>query len=165
MSAAPHEQPIRRICWSSGQIGYLHVFALALVFRLAYLTQAWMTNPLIDVPIIDARAYFIWAQQVLDGQFLWPELQIYTPVYPYFLALCFGIVGNNLEMVFVLFGILGALNAVTIGKIAESVWDRPTGVIAGMIAALFWPLVLFEATLHAETLTVWSLCCGILFFL
>ncbi len=149
----------------AGGPGYLHVFAVALLFRLAYLAQAWNGNALLDVPLVDARTYFEWAQRIMSGQLLWAEVPIYTPTYPIFLATCLGLLGGSIKLAFICFHLLGAINALLIGKIAEKIWNRRTGLIAGFIAALYWPLIIFEATFHAESLAIWTLCAGFLCFL
>jgi len=144
------------------RFSYLHVFLLGLVVRLVYLVQAWKNNELIGCPIVDAQVYVNWARSILDGHLLWYEPSNYTPMYPIYLAFWFFLLGNATKAIFAVFLVFGAAQAVVIGKTAELVWDRRTGLVAALLAATYWPFVIFEATFYAESLAVLTLSIGLL---
>ena len=159
--------PEKRL-WRTGalfprQLSYVHVFLVGLVLRLLYLWQASRNNEILDYPIVDASVYVGWAQSILSGHVLWSEPINYTPMYPFYLAFWFFFFGNATRFVFLLFHVLGAIQAVMLGKAAEAVWDRKTGLLAGFIAALYWPFVIIEASFFCESFALWTLSLGLFF--
>lgn len=145
-----------------GRIGYLHVFLLGLAVRIVYLFQAWANNELIDFPIVDAEVYTNWANSILAGNFLWYEPSNYTPMYPFYLAFWLFLLRNTTMVVLFTFLLIGALQAVVIGRTAELLWDRRTGIVAALLAALYWPFIVIEATFYAENCALWTLSLGLL---
>ncbi len=139
------------------RISYLHIFLFALVLRAAYFLQASHCNELFDYPIADAHVYVSWAQQIAAGNMVWWEPSNYTPMYPLYLAAWFFLFGPRPEIIFLAFHVLGALQAVAIGKMAEIVWSRRIGLVSAFLAASYWPFILFEATFYAENFAVLTL--------
>ncbi|MEI6971072.1 MAG: tetratricopeptide repeat protein [bacterium] len=144
------------------RLNYLHVLMLGLIIRCVYLVQAWSRNEILDFPIVDAEVYVRWAQSILSGNLLWHEPSNYTPMYPLYLAVWLFIFGKATAAIFAGFLLLGAAQAVVIGKTAELVWDRRTGLLAALLAGTYWPFVVIEATFHAENLALWTLSLGLL---
>jgi len=142
------------------RLTFVHVFLLGLVLRLAYLVQASCSNEILDFPIVDARVYVNWAQNILAGHLLWYEPINYTPMYPFYLAGCF-LLCSKVLVIFVFFHLLGSLQAVMIGKIAGLLWNRRTGLVAALLAATYWPFIVHEATFYAENLALWTLAAGL----
>ncbi len=142
--------------------GYAWVFLGAVVLRAVYLWQAWRGNDLIACPLVDARVYVNWAKDILAGNWLWYDAKTYTPGVPLWLAGWFAVFGERAWLHFAGFHLLGAVQAVLIGKTAEAFWDRRAGLVAGWLAALYWPLVVFEATYYAEPLAMLNLSIALL---
>jgi len=142
---------------------YLYIFLLGILVRAIYLRQAWTSNPLIDYPQADANSYVTWARRILDGVIL-DDFVSYTPVYPLYLAPFFAILRSP-DRIFLAFHLIGALNAVVVGKLAETVFSRKAGVVAALIAATYWPFILHEATFYAENFTVPVLTLAVLILL
>ncbi len=145
------------------RLSYWHVFFAGIALRLTYLWQASHRNEILDYPIVDASVYVAWAQDILSGHILWSEPVNYTPMYPFYLAFWLFLFGNASCFIFMLFHILGAIQAVALGRVAELAWDRKTGLVAGFIAALYWPFIIMEASFFCENLALWTLAVGLLF--
>ena len=65
----------------------LLVIVIGVILRLYYLDQ-FSYSPLFDNIIgPDSSEYFDWARRILHGQYLYDEVDIHAPGYPYFLAL------------------------------------------------------------------------------
>jgi tetratricopeptide (TPR) repeat protein len=142
---------------------YHAIFLFALVVRLIYLYQASLNNPLLDYPQMDANEYVTWARKILRGEFL-HDWVTYTPMYPLYLAPFLAVL-KNAYAIFAAFHVIGALQAVVVGKIAEEVFSRKIGIVAALLAATYWPFVLYEATFHAENLTLIAISASLLFLL
>jgi len=152
-SASPDSRSIRS--WVTS--GYVWLFAGALVLRWLYLAEAASRNELLTYPVVDAQVYVRWAHDILAGHWLWYEAKTYTPGIPLWLAGWFALLGEKPLLHFAIFHLLGALQAVVIGKTAEIFWGRCAGLATGWIAALYWPLILFEATYYAEPFAILNL--------
>lgn len=137
--------------------GYLWIFLAALALRWVYLWQALRSNELLTYPVVDARVYVDWAHDILAGKWLWYESKTYTPGMPAWLAGWFAILGERPWLHFAGFHLLGAVQAVLLGKTAEVFWNRFVGQVTGWLAALYWPLIIFEASYYAEPLAIFSL--------
>lgn len=144
------------------RFSYLHIFLFGLAIRLVYLAQAWNRNEILGFPIVDAEVYTNWAHSILAGNLLWHVPSNYTPMYPYYLAFWFFLFGNATKTIFCAFLLLGAAQAVVIGRTAELLWNRTTGLVAALLAAVYWPFVVIEASFYAENLALWTLSLGLL---
>ena len=63
----------------------LFLFIFALAFRMIYVIQS-TENPIFGVPVVDAYVYAQWAKKMVDGIWLWDQVDNYLPIYPAFLA-------------------------------------------------------------------------------
>ena len=121
-------------------------------------------NPLFGVPVVDAHLYSQWAGRMVDGTWLWDQVENYLPVYPAFLAVQQIVFGVSPFVNKILQGLMGALTAVMMAQVAARAWNRQVGLIAGYLIATYWMLVIFGAEKFAETfgiffqsLTIWLL--------
>lgn len=128
---------------------------------MAYLAGAVAHNELIAYPIVDARSYVDWADEILNGQFPWLEPRYYTPIIPLWIAFWSLIADGTPLFHFACFHVIGAAQAIILGKTAELLWGRRSGLAAAALAACYWPLIIFEATYYAEAFAIWNLSLGL----
>jgi tetratricopeptide (TPR) repeat protein len=124
------------------------IFALALVVRLVYLMES-SNNPTFDTPITDSSSYLSLAHSlVYGGESLDPLF--WQPVfYPLFLA-GIQLVTNEVIWTAKVFQILlGACTCVLTYLLGRRICDLRTGTVAGIITALYGPLIFYEAELLA----------------
>jgi 4-amino-4-deoxy-L-arabinose transferase-like glycosyltransferase len=76
------------------------------------------------------------------------------PGYPLFLAAVYALAGHSYAVVKVLQSLIGALTCVLVVMIGERLFSKRTGVIAGVIAAVYPFLVLYSGFLLSEILFV-----------
>lgn len=114
----------------------LFICTAALIARVLILVEAWRGNPLVLVPIEDARVYWDWAAMIASGQLLYTTPFQSAPLYPYLLGLI-RYLGGNLLSVYSIQIILHLATTVLIGKIAA----RRFGFKAGLMAALLFVLL------------------------
>ncbi|MEA3209819.1 MAG: hypothetical protein QOE70_2876 [Chthoniobacter sp.] len=138
--------------------GYVWIFVFGLGLRFLYLAEAFRRNELIAYPLVDAHVYVDWARDILAGKWLWFDAMHYTPGFPVWLAGWIALLGWRPGAHFAVFHLLGAAQAVLLGKTAERLWGRRTpGLATGWLGATYWPLIVFEATYYAEAFAILNL--------
>ncbi len=127
------------------------VFLLALAVRLPYLI-AFARTPFLEHPLLDPRLYDLWAQQIAAGKWLGEEVFYANPLYPYYLGALYATIGRHLASVLVLQHLLGSVAAGLLAVVGARLFDRRTGIVAGLGAALYAPFVFHEGSLMIESL-------------
>jgi 4-amino-4-deoxy-L-arabinose transferase-like glycosyltransferase len=129
------------------------LFAVALAFRVLLLAQIART-PFFEVGNIDSVGYQQWATRIAEGAW-WPTGTFYqSPLYAYFLATLYSIVGVGSWSPRVVQVVLGSLSPVLAYAIGTRLFTRRVGWIAGVVVALYGPVVLEEITFSKTTLLV-----------
>ncbi|MFA5143528.1 MAG: glycosyltransferase family 39 protein [Candidatus Omnitrophota bacterium] len=132
---------------------YLIIFFLAFVIRLIYLNQLTQ-SPLFGFFIADEFEYDRWAKEILSGRLLWSGVPYHGPLYPYLLAFLYKIFGGG-YYIGRLFGVVvSSLACVLIAHISRKSCGRVAGIIAGLAAAFYWPLIYWSCELVTETLAI-----------
>jgi 4-amino-4-deoxy-L-arabinose transferase-like glycosyltransferase len=124
----------------------LIVFALALAVRLVYLGE-FAKNPTFHVPIIDSASYdqharLLVAKGIFYERFFWQGF-----LYPFFLAAVYFFTGGSILSARLIQILLGSLLCALVCRLGAKLFDRRTGAVAGAIAALYGPLVFYDAEL------------------
>ncbi len=135
------------------------VLGVALVVRLVYFFINWRTNPAFDFLIMDSLHIDEWARAIAAGH---PGDAVYFrgPLVPYLFALVHKM-GGGIAGVVLLNHVAGTLTCGLVWLLAREYFGRAVALTAGLLAALYWPLVYFEGEVLIEpvfiTLTVLSL--------
>ncbi|MBI4720402.1 MAG: glycosyltransferase family 39 protein [Chitinivibrionia bacterium] len=132
----------------------LAVAGLALAVRIAFFFLNKHNNPLFHFPIMDGLYHDEWAKKVLAGDFWGSEVFFRAPLYPYLLALAYKVNGSSIAVTVFMQHIMGTLSAALVFLLARFYFRRSAALIAGLLAALYWPLIYFEGQLLMETLVV-----------
>ena len=136
----------------------LGIFLLAFGVRLIYLFEQSVHNPLFDYPVVDAVIYSSWADEIVRGQWWWPELRNYLPVYPWFLAICkWFFYGDLAWSVKVIQSLLGAAAAGMLAVVTRQLFGRVAGVAAGLLLACNWLFIVYDGERYAESLCLFGL--------
>ncbi|MGQ9463900.1 MAG: ArnT family glycosyltransferase [Candidatus Fervidibacter sp.] len=132
----------------------LSVFVLALILRLAFLSTkplAWShqlqagDEPLyhgLAVSLVHGLGYS------LDGQ---PTAR-YGPGYPFFLSVIYRFAGIKPPAARIANALAGSLLCVLLAIFTASLWGAKAGVIAGILAALYYPFIQLPLYLITENL-------------
>lgn len=129
----------------------LVVFALAFFVRLVCLIQV-SESPILSVLVGDASGYDTWARHIAAGHWLGERVFYQAPLYPYFLATIYSVVGHDLfaaRMVQIVLGSVGCLFLAWAGRI---LFRRSTGLIAGVLLALYPPAIFFDLIIQKGSL-------------
>ncbi len=126
---------------------YFILFLLSLAIRLVYLWEI-SGSPFFDHAVVDEYIYDHMAKAIVRGL---PEQNgvFRPPLYPMFLALWYAIIGPDVGMMRVIQMFIGAATTVMLYHFTKSAVDRRTALVAGLLHALYWPAVLFQAELLA----------------
>jgi 4-amino-4-deoxy-L-arabinose transferase-like glycosyltransferase len=130
------------------------VFGVALLLRLVFFVLDRRNNPLFDYPIMDAKYHLEWARKIIAGDFLGDEVFFRAPLYPYLLALLYKIGGAKIGFVILCQHVMGSASAVLVYALSRRYFAAGAALAAGLLTALYWPLVYFEGDLLFETLFV-----------
>lgn len=131
------------------------IFALALAVRVTYN----LTVARDYVPRHDAAAYVNLAQHVLQ----WGCYCLFTPtqpttyrppVFPLFLALVSQVSGPDPLHARLALSVVGAITCVLVSLIARDLFGPRVGVLAGLMAATYPQLFIYDAWLYSESLAI-----------
>lgn len=142
------------------------VLAVAVFSRLVYLFS-YLKSPLLGNFHADFAYYLNWAREIASGDWVRGEVFEQGPLYPYLLGLFLSLIGEELVFVLLLQCLLGAFGCVLVYRCGLILFDRPTAVIAGFLAALYGPLIFYDCMIMksflSPLLTVGALYCGLRF--
>jgi len=124
----------------------LVVFALALVVRLVYLGEI-AKSPTFHVPIIDSASYDQHARLLVEKGIFYQRFFWQGFLYPFFLAVVYFLTGGSILWARLIQILLGSFLCVLVCRLGARLFDRRTGAAAGAIAALYGPLVFYDAEL------------------
>lgn len=119
--------------------------AFAFLVRLVYVYQI-ADIPYFDVPLVDGANYVRLAETIAGGDLL-AGRQVFwqPPLYPYFLALLLKIFGARMAAVYIVQAAIGSLSCLLTYLIGRRVFGERAGLLAGIVVALYGPLVHFDA--------------------
>ena len=129
------------------------VLVVGLFVRITYLLLD-RGDPFFEPVLLDAQYYHQWAQRILAGDLMGSGVFYGLPLYPYFLALCLGLLGGSVIAVKVVQILLGLVTIFFTYRIGERLADATTGLLAAALAALYGPLFFHEAMLIPEAIGV-----------
>jgi tetratricopeptide (TPR) repeat protein len=141
----------------------LGIFILALCVRVIYIADS-SDNPTFMTPIVDSQTYDGLARDLASGQPMSSDLFWQPVFYPWFLALIYWLGQGSILLAKIVQAVLGGATALLTFRIGENVFGRGVGILAGVIVAVYMPLVFFELELLAAgwaafwmVAMVWSL--------
>ena len=125
---------------------FIIIFFVALVARLFYLEQIKDTF-LFNCPIVDSGTFEHIGWQIASGALGNGEDAAFNkiPLYYNFIATCYRLIGRNLYFVRLVQSVIGAFNCGLLFLLGALIFRRRVGIIAGIVASLYWPLIAFEA--------------------
>jgi tetratricopeptide (TPR) repeat protein/4-amino-4-deoxy-L-arabinose transferase-like glycosyltransferase len=120
---------------------------LALGLRLAYLWGQARNNPLFELVRGDAYDHHAWAQAIAFGSGMEAEPYYRAPLYYHLLSGLYLLVGPSVVWARIAGAFLGSLTAYAIARLGAGLWGYRAGLAAGLLAAIYWPAIYFDAEL------------------
>jgi len=122
----------------------LVIFSVAFLARLIYIfvferTLLW------DAMLVDAEFYDNWGKRIASGDWIGKRIFYDPPLYAYFLGIVYKIFGHDYFTLRIIQALIGSAHCVIIFFIATLIFDRRAGAVAGIIAAIYKPLVFYDA--------------------
>lgn len=131
----------------------LVIFAVALLVRVAYLID-FSGSPVANYFILDPQFYSQAAIDIINGTLSIHQATFKAPLYPYFLALIYSVTGVAPFAARLIQSVMGSLTCVMVFFLAQRFYSRGIALTAGLIAALYGPLILFDNEILIPTLIV-----------
>jgi 4-amino-4-deoxy-L-arabinose transferase-like glycosyltransferase len=130
------------------RLGYLFCFALSV--RLIYLVQI-KDSMFFDVLLGDGQAYDAWATAI--GQDFWGKRAFFqAPLYPYFLAGIYAVLGRGPLSVRVVQMLLGSAACVLLALAARGFFSKRVGFWSGVVLAVYGPALFFDGIVQKASL-------------
>jgi len=132
---------------------FIAIFLLALLVRVLYLEQIKNTF-LFYHPIVDSGAFETIGSNIASGRVDDGAVSGRIPLYRNFIAIIYKAVGQNPYFTRFIQSVLGALSCGFLFLLACYIFKRSVGIIAGVIASFYWPLIAFESKFLPVTLAI-----------
>jgi 4-amino-4-deoxy-L-arabinose transferase-like glycosyltransferase len=130
------------------------ILALALVLRLVYLDQV-RAHPLFRTVMGDPAVYFAQARDILQGKLVPDHAYFHSsPLYPFFLALVDRLGGRGFHAIRVWQTCAGTLSVALVFILGRLAAGTKAGLVAAALAAVYVPLIFFEAEVLEITLVM-----------
>ena len=130
------------------------ILFLGLLLRLAYLLEYRARSVFYGQLMLDAQVYEEWARRIAAGQWLGGGVFYHAPLYPYFLALLFKVLGIRYLPIYLLQMLLGLavlFLAYRIGRRCAGAW---IGLAAAGLLVFYAPLPFFETKVMSTSLAL-----------
>ncbi|MFQ5455960.1 MAG: tetratricopeptide repeat protein [Nitrospirota bacterium] len=134
----------------------ISLFFLSFAVRLLYIYSTGL-NPLITSLLIDALSYDRWARKIAGGDWLGSEVFYQDSLYPYLIAVIYKISGYSITVVKIFQAALSSFTCIIIYRISKQVFNRHTGVIAGILFAFYSPLIFYDGMLLKSSVEIFSI--------
>jgi len=146
-----HEPAARPI----GRRWLLAIVLAALAYRVVCFAVVG-GHPLFRQPVVDAGHHHAWARRIAAGDLLGHNQDdvFKPPLYAYFLAGLYAVAGPSVAAAQWAQHLLGAASCVFVALLGARLLGRTTGIVAGLLAALYAPSVFFECQLLTPALGI-----------
>ncbi|MCD6386505.1 glycosyltransferase family 39 protein [Candidatus Sumerlaeota bacterium] len=137
------------------------IFSIALLIRIIHIISVKYNYPFYDITLrgLDQNTYYEWAMNIKNGDWLSKGIPVfyYGPLYAYFLAIVFTIVGIHFWVVYVVQALIDTLSAVVIALIGECLFGKTAGLLSGLTAAVCASFIFYSGLLLMESLILFLL--------
>jgi 4-amino-4-deoxy-L-arabinose transferase-like glycosyltransferase len=140
------------------------VLGAAFVLRLVFFYLNYRNNPVFLNPIMDALYHHEWAEKILDGTAGTDDVYFRGPLYPWLLAFLYKISGTSIAFAVFAQHLIGTATAGLVYLLSREYFNPRVSLLAGLIAALYWPFVYFEGDLLIVSTLLFLNTLGLLLF-
>jgi len=136
-----------------------HLVFLAGILFLALLLRAVALKDLsgsiyFNVLLEDERAYYEWAKKIADGSFASKTVYALSPLFAYLSAGVYRLFAPDVFYIRILNIVFGVWTCGMVYLLGSAIADRRTGLLAGLIAALYKPFIFYSIVPLNATLAV-----------
>lgn len=101
-------------------------------------------SPFFAVPMIDEEAYVEWADEIAAGEVLGKDVFYQDPLYPYFLAVIFKLLGHGFLAVRIIQVLMGTASVYLVYWTGRRLAGESLGLLAAFMLSLYGGLYFFE---------------------
>jgi len=145
--------------------GAFAIFILAFALRIIHIASIYKTSPFFDILPGDLGAYDRWAKLIVEEGWLGKDIFYQDPLYPYFLAFFYKVIGRDFFWIYMVQAFMGAASSLLLVVLGTKVFNRTTGIFAGLLYGLYGPAIYFDGLLLKVTLSAFLLILAIYLFL
>jgi tetratricopeptide (TPR) repeat protein len=127
------------------------LFLFAFALKIIYVIQSAGSLSL-RVPILDAQYYDDLAKSIAAGQFTQKEAFFMGPLYPYFVALVYGVFGRNLMLLRAIQICGGSVTVVLTYLVGAKIFRPSVALLGALMLALYGAGTFYEGQLLMEWL-------------
>ncbi|HKA13480.1 MAG TPA: glycosyltransferase family 39 protein [Myxococcota bacterium] len=138
----------------SGRWAAAGILLAAAALRIVHLREIAAHDPFFDLHDVDSALYDAWARRILAGRAPDDGVLFLGPLYAYFLALVYAIVGATPAAVKAVQCALGVASVALVGLLARDCFDRRAALVAAAIAAGYEMLIFYGGTLLVANVEV-----------
>lgn len=124
------------------------IFLLAVCIRGLYLYDS-SDNPTFGLPVVDSRTYDSIARDVTERGLFTQDLFWQAPFYPLFLSAVYLVTGGSILAAKIFQMFLAGVTCVLVYFLGVRIFNRRIGLFAGILAAMYMPLVFYDGELLA----------------
>ena len=129
------------------------VFVLAFVLRLLHVAAIYKSSPFFDILPGDLGGYDRWAKRIVEHGWLGKDVFYQDPLYPYFLAFFYKFIGRDFLWIYIVQAFLGACISMLLVLLGNKIFNRASGIFAGLLYGLYGPAIYFDGLLLKVTLS------------
>lgn len=130
---------------------------IAIVFRVVYFYQFKNNSPIYSLLIHDSALFNELAHRVLTNGLVGEHAFYISPLYIYFLAFVYKVLGDSFNTVRVVQFAMGVGTSLFTYYIARQLFNRTVGLVAGIVAAAYAPFLFFESNLLGTSVVTFFL--------
>lgn len=123
------------------------IFVAALGVRALHWWGQMRHNPFFHAPVMDEKMHHEWAQLIATGEGLGDKPFFRSPLYYYVVAGVYALFGPSLTVARFVGIVIGAASCYLVARIGTLLGGLRVGLLAGMLAAFYWPLIHFDEQL------------------
>ena len=135
----------------------LLIALIAVIFRIVYFFHLKLSSPVYSLYIHDSALFNQLAQDIAHNGIIGKHAFYISPLYVYFLALIYKIFGDSFNIVRLIQFILGVGTALLTYGLGTRFFNKKTGTIAGMSAAVYAPFYFYEGNVLGTSLVTFLL--------
>jgi len=143
----------------------LAIFSLAFGLRVLHVAAIYKNSPFFDILPGDLNNYDRWARQIVAQGWLGKEIFYQDPLYPYFLALFYKVIGRDFFWLYTTQAFLGGLTSLLLVVLGNRLFGRSVGIFAGLLYGLYGPAIYFDGLVLKVTLSTFLFTLAIYLFL
>ena len=117
--------------------------------------------PISRTPQLDSSAYVGWAGALVSNGSFWPVYPEHAPGYPIFMSVILSAFESSLTAVRIVQSILGAIGCVLIARVASRTLTPRAFLPAGLLQAVYAPLIYIDTAILAESVFIFLLILGL----